>query len=202
MESVLSLDDGRWSTPLEEPHSLSASVVLEEPPPLSIKQLSPPPVLAQVQPEYKAIPPSKVADPRPGPAMSDSGQYQDLHVVSSIILTCNLKNFKQHSIFLLFPYSSYVHYWMCIANGNIGCCHRLGLQYTYVVWHGSAFTFSPFFSACEGTGMFSEGCRGEYCKKFGNMRRSCRFIGKIFNQEGWFFVVLTYISDARPCFFW
>lgn len=92
MESVLSLDDGRWSTPLDEPHSLSANVVLEEPPQLSIKELSPPPVLAQVQPEYKAIPPSKVADPRPGPAISDSGQYQDLHVVSSIILTCNLKN--------------------------------------------------------------------------------------------------------------
>ncbi|XP_020113785.1 AMSH-like ubiquitin thioesterase 3 [Ananas comosus] len=90
MESVLSLDDGRWSTPLEEPHSLSASVVLEEPPPLSIKQLSPPPVLAQVQPEYKAIPPSKVADPRPGPAMSDSGQFQDLHVPVKV-LECFLR---------------------------------------------------------------------------------------------------------------
>ncbi|MCI08191.1 AMSH-like ubiquitin thioesterase 3-like, partial [Trifolium medium] len=53
---------------------------------LNIKQPLPPPVLAQVHPERASIPPSKVADPRPGPAKSshDSGHgpttYQHLHI--------------------------------------------------------------------------------------------------------------------------
>ncbi|KAL4316408.1 hypothetical protein AHAS_Ahas15G0282100 [Arachis hypogaea] len=60
MNSVLSLDDGRWWHPAVESCS---------PVPL------PPLVLAQVYPESSPIPPSKVADPRPGPAKSsqDSG---------------------------------------------------------------------------------------------------------------------------------
>ncbi|WJX46355.1 ubiquitinyl hydrolase 1 [Trifolium repens] len=62
MDSILSLDDGRWSHPTVE----SCSPV--------------------VHPERASIPPSKVADPRPGPAKSshDSGHgpttYQHLHI--------------------------------------------------------------------------------------------------------------------------
>ncbi|XP_073008874.1 AMSH-like ubiquitin thioesterase 3 [Typha latifolia] len=80
MESVLSLDDGRWSTPVEEPCTLSTTSVIQEDSLQLRRQPNPPPVLAQVLPERNVISPSKVADPRPGPAMSDSGQYQDLHV--------------------------------------------------------------------------------------------------------------------------
>lgn len=91
MDSILSLDDGRWSHPTVE----SCSPVVTEPwedsfQLLNIKQPMPPPVLAQVHPERASIPPSKVADPRPGPAKSshDSGHgpttYQHLHIVSLI----------------------------------------------------------------------------------------------------------------------
>lgn len=72
MEAILSLVDDRWSQP-------------EEDMPL-IRQPVPPPVLAQVQPEVRSISPSRVADPRPGPAKSSedgirtSCSYQHLHI--------------------------------------------------------------------------------------------------------------------------
>ncbi|KAJ3669464.1 hypothetical protein LUZ60_011414 [Juncus effusus] len=47
---------------------------------LNIQQPSPPPVRAEVQQLSSSISPDKVADPRPGPALSESGRYQDLHV--------------------------------------------------------------------------------------------------------------------------
>ncbi|KAI9123161.1 hypothetical protein K1719_006050 [Acacia pycnantha] len=87
MDSVLSLDDGSWSRPADE----SCPPLLNESEDsqfhlLNIRQPSPPPVLAQVQPEYAPIPPSRVADPRPGPAKSSpdsplgSAAYQHLHI--------------------------------------------------------------------------------------------------------------------------
>ncbi|KAK1316481.1 AMSH-like ubiquitin thioesterase 3 [Acorus calamus] len=86
MESVLSLDDGRWLRPLEESCSLSAEAARDESFQSSlIRQPAPPPVLAQVQ-ELPPISPSKVADPRPGPArpldhaLPDSKSYQNLHI--------------------------------------------------------------------------------------------------------------------------
>jgi STAM-binding protein len=81
MLSVLSLDDGRWSLPVEQA-SLSPGLVAEFSQ-LNIRQPSPPPVLAQLHPEHGPIPPSRVADPRPGLATSETGRYQNLHVVSS-----------------------------------------------------------------------------------------------------------------------
>ncbi|PWZ09543.1 AMSH-like ubiquitin thioesterase 3 [Zea mays] len=78
MLSVLSLDDGRWSLPLE-PASVSPGLEAEFSH-LNIRQPSPPPVLAQVHPEHGQIPPSRVADPRPGLATSATGRYQNLHV--------------------------------------------------------------------------------------------------------------------------
>ncbi|KAK3008551.1 hypothetical protein RJ639_013396 [Escallonia herrerae] len=80
MESVLSLDDGRWLRPAEELGPLYNNEVS------IIRQPSPPPVLAQVQPEFLPISPSRVADPRPGPAKSfqdgtsNSNSYQHLHI--------------------------------------------------------------------------------------------------------------------------
>ncbi|XP_021730269.1 AMSH-like ubiquitin thioesterase 3 [Chenopodium quinoa] len=74
MEAVLSLDSGSWS-PCEE--DLSVGI---------IRQPVPPPVLAQVHPDYHPISPSRVADPRPGPAKpSENGtqnpnSYQHLHI--------------------------------------------------------------------------------------------------------------------------
>ncbi|KAL6627904.1 hypothetical protein ACP70R_031630 [Stipagrostis hirtigluma subsp. patula] len=79
MQSVLSLDDGRWSLPVEEHASVSPGLEAEFSQ-LNIRQPSPPPVLAQVHPERGPIPPSRVADPRPGLATSDTGRYQNLHV--------------------------------------------------------------------------------------------------------------------------
>ncbi|XP_048496662.1 AMSH-like ubiquitin thioesterase 3 isoform X2 [Beta vulgaris subsp. vulgaris] len=74
MQAVLSLDDGGWSR-------------CEEDMPVGIiRQPLPPPVLAQVQPALHPIPPSRVADPRPGPAKpSEDGtqspnSFQDLHI--------------------------------------------------------------------------------------------------------------------------
>lgn len=85
MASVLSLDDGSWSSQADNfthPfHDVNDDFPL-------VRQPSPPPVLAQVRPEYMPISPSKVADPRPGPAKSlpdgtaGSNTYQDLHIVS------------------------------------------------------------------------------------------------------------------------
>jgi STAM-binding protein len=80
MKSVLSLDDGRWSAPAEECTS-APSVSLEgELSQLNIRQPSPPPVLAEVHPERRPISPSRVADPTPGLAVSETGRYQNLHV--------------------------------------------------------------------------------------------------------------------------
>ncbi|QHN82581.1 hypothetical protein HN51_059196 [Arachis hypogaea] len=79
MNSVLSLDDGRWSHPVVTESKEDSFHFFKQP--------LPPPVLAQVYPESSPIPPSKVADPRPGPAKSsqDSGPgpstYQHLHIV-------------------------------------------------------------------------------------------------------------------------
>lgn len=91
MESVLSLDDGRWSRPVEEASPALINEAREDPFQfVGIRQPSPPPVLAQVH-DFSPIPPSKVADPRPGPAKSSqdvipsSNSYQHLHVVG---VTC------------------------------------------------------------------------------------------------------------------
>ncbi|XP_057475680.1 AMSH-like ubiquitin thioesterase 3 [Actinidia eriantha] len=87
MDSLLSLDDGRWLGPSDDscpPLNDEASngpLVLG-----NIRQPSPPPVLAQVQPEFMPISPSRIADPRPGPAkpfqdgMPSSNTYQHLHI--------------------------------------------------------------------------------------------------------------------------
>ncbi|WCJ23387.1 associated molecule with the SH3 domain of STAM 3 [Euphorbia peplus] len=86
MESVLSLDDGRWSNPAELASATLISEAREDPFQfVGIRQPSPPPVLARVQQGYSQIPPSQVADPRPGPAnhqdgISSSNSYQHLHV--------------------------------------------------------------------------------------------------------------------------
>ncbi|XWS14158.1 hypothetical protein CRYUN_Cryun36dG0099700 [Craigia yunnanensis] len=87
MESVLSLDDGRWLHPAEESCPPLISEAREDPFQfVGIKQPSPPPVLAQVHQDFTPIPPSKVADPRPGPAkpfqdgMPNSNSYQHLHI--------------------------------------------------------------------------------------------------------------------------
>ncbi|XP_051127697.1 AMSH-like ubiquitin thioesterase 3 [Andrographis paniculata] len=90
MESVLSLDDGRWIT---EESSLPPGNKMENNDYQLdyIRQPSPPPVLAQVQPELHPISPSRVADPRPGPpkALQDglptSNSYQDLHIPVKIM---------------------------------------------------------------------------------------------------------------------
>ncbi|KAJ9181844.1 hypothetical protein P3X46_005892 [Hevea brasiliensis] len=86
MESVLSLDDGRWSCTVEESSPALINEAREDPFQfVGIRQPSPPPVLAQVH-DFSPIPPSKVADPRPGPAKSSqdgipsSNSYQHLHV--------------------------------------------------------------------------------------------------------------------------
>ncbi|KAH1116506.1 hypothetical protein AAZX31_17G030600 [Glycine max] len=87
MDSVLSLDDGRWLRPAVESCSPVVTESREDPLQLlNIKQPLPPPILAQVYPERVPIPPSKVADPRPGPAKSshdsrlDATTYQHLHI--------------------------------------------------------------------------------------------------------------------------
>lgn len=88
MDSVLSLDGGTWPRLQDESctpvvnKSWETSYQL-----LNIKQPSPPPVLAQVHPEYAPIPPSKVSDPRPGPpkcpqdSALGTASYQHLHIV-------------------------------------------------------------------------------------------------------------------------
>lgn len=83
MKSVLSLDDGRWSAPAEECTSAQSDSLEGELSQLNIRQPSPPPVLAEVHPDHRPISPSRVADPTPGLAMSETGRYQNLHVVSS-----------------------------------------------------------------------------------------------------------------------
>ncbi|GMJ08379.1 associated molecule with the SH3 domain of STAM 3 [Hibiscus trionum] len=87
MESVLSLDDGRWLNPAEGLCHPLITEAKEDPFQfVGLRQPSPPPVLAQLQQDFAPIPPSKVADPRPGPAkpsqdgMPNSSSYQHLHV--------------------------------------------------------------------------------------------------------------------------
>ncbi|KAH0935074.1 hypothetical protein HID58_012191 [Brassica napus] len=87
LNSVLSLDDGRWQRHSEAVTSQFISDATEDPFQfVGMKQPSPPPVLAQVHQEYAQICPSKVADPRPGPALPSleekegSNAYQHLHV--------------------------------------------------------------------------------------------------------------------------
>ena len=87
MESVLSLDDGRWLCPSEESPQFTIEGRDDNFPLGNIRQPFPPPVLAQIQQDCHPIPPSKVADPRPGPATSQHGMpssnsYQHLHIVS------------------------------------------------------------------------------------------------------------------------
>ncbi|KAK2990273.1 hypothetical protein RJ640_014725 [Escallonia rubra] len=97
MESVLSLDDGRWLRPDEELGPLYNNEVS------IIRQPSPPPVLAQVQPEFLPISPSRVADPRPGPAKSfqdgtpNSNSYQHLHIKNRVFHITTLIVPKQES---------------------------------------------------------------------------------------------------------
>ncbi|KAE8717771.1 AMSH-like ubiquitin thioesterase 3 [Hibiscus syriacus] len=87
IDSVLSLDDGLWLHPAEEACPSLTIEATEDPFKfVGMKQPSPPPVLAQVLPQFTPIHPSKVADPRPGPAKSsqdglpNSSSYQHLHV--------------------------------------------------------------------------------------------------------------------------
>ncbi|KAG5555212.1 hypothetical protein RHGRI_012678 [Rhododendron griersonianum] len=87
MESLLSLDDGRWLQPSDDSCSHLTNEASNGPFVLgNIRQPSPPPVLAQVQPKLMPISPSRVADPRPGPAkplqdgMHSSNSYQHLHI--------------------------------------------------------------------------------------------------------------------------
>ncbi|CAN6467844.1 unnamed protein product [Victoria cruziana] len=70
MDSVLSLDDGRWSLPEEKLlQTVPSDMGITSTEPIVIRQPTPPPVLAQVElPD--PIPPSEVADPTPGPALS------------------------------------------------------------------------------------------------------------------------------------
>lgn len=89
MDSVLSLDDGSWLSPAEDVFPPSRNEAMNDHFPLGIiRQPSPPPVLAQLQPECIPISPSRVADPRPGPVKpfqdgtSSSNSYQHLHIVS------------------------------------------------------------------------------------------------------------------------
>ena len=90
MESVLSLDDGRWLCPSEESPQFTIEERDDNFPLGNIRQPSPPPVLAQIQQDCHPIPPSKVADPRPGPATSQHGMpssnsYQHLHIPVSMM---------------------------------------------------------------------------------------------------------------------
>ncbi|XP_039136825.1 AMSH-like ubiquitin thioesterase 3 [Dioscorea cayenensis subsp. rotundata] len=84
LDSVLSLDDGRWSASVDEP--CTTDTRQQDFLQLSIRQPSPPPVLAQIQSEVHSIPPSRVADPRPGPpkasqeGLSTNKTYQNLHI--------------------------------------------------------------------------------------------------------------------------
>ncbi|KAI4338542.1 hypothetical protein MLD38_023589 [Melastoma candidum] len=84
MESILSLDDGRWSRPAAPSSDALTAEMMDDPFRfVGVKQPLPPPVLAEVRHHLAPIPPSQVADPRPGPAKSSQyGQstYQHLHV--------------------------------------------------------------------------------------------------------------------------
>uniref|UniRef100_A0A0D9V1A8 MPN domain-containing protein n=1 Tax=Leersia perrieri TaxID=77586 RepID=A0A0D9V1A8_9ORYZ len=79
MQTVLSLDDGRWSLPIEEPTSVSSGFE-QEFSQLNIRQPCPPPVMAQVHPQHREVSTSTFADLGPGLATSNTGCYQNLHV--------------------------------------------------------------------------------------------------------------------------
>ncbi|KAK4433882.1 AMSH-like ubiquitin thioesterase 3 [Sesamum alatum] len=87
MDSVLSLDDGRWLHPAEE-SGLPPKNELENNDIHwgNIRQPMPPPVLVQVHPELLSICPSRVSHPMPGSSkfskdgLSSSICYQDLHI--------------------------------------------------------------------------------------------------------------------------
>ncbi|XP_068659114.1 AMSH-like ubiquitin thioesterase 3 [Aristolochia californica] len=89
MESVLSLDDGRWSSPRKDSSSFSLDVTRNNAQFNIVRQPSPPPVLAHVQQDVLQIPPSRVADPRPGPAPSENGldskTFQHLHITPKLM---------------------------------------------------------------------------------------------------------------------
>ncbi|CAN1797380.1 AMSH-like ubiquitin thioesterase 3 [Linum perenne] len=91
MDSVLSLDDGKWIHPTEELGNTLVREAREDPFHfVGIRQPSAPPVLAQVQHEYAQIPPSKVADPRPGLApsqdgMSESNSFRPVHMHANLM---------------------------------------------------------------------------------------------------------------------
>lgn len=86
MESILSLDDGTWSATVDESCSLGSDAAQQTFAQLNIRQPSVPPVLAQVHSMPHAIPPSRVADPRPGPVAPsvdgapDCKSYHKLHI--------------------------------------------------------------------------------------------------------------------------
>ncbi|KAI3459236.1 hypothetical protein Pfo_015899 [Paulownia fortunei] len=87
MESVLSLDDGRWLHPAEESvlplkHEMENNDFQLG----NIRQPMPPPIRAEVHSELLPVCPSRVSDPRPGSVnlskdgLSSSNSYQDLHI--------------------------------------------------------------------------------------------------------------------------
>ncbi|EPS65367.1 hypothetical protein M569_09410, partial [Genlisea aurea] len=90
MECVLSLDDGRW---LAEDARIPPENEWENNDVQygNIRQPSPPPVMARVQPDVLQISSAMVADPRPGPpklsqdGLPGSNTYQDLHIPVKIM---------------------------------------------------------------------------------------------------------------------
>lgn len=100
MESVLSLDDGRWLHPPEE-SSPSLKYVEKEDNFISVnvRQPSPPPVLAQIQPQYHPISPSRVADPRPGPAKASQDGNPSTDTYNHLHIVCLMLFFSTHLTF-------------------------------------------------------------------------------------------------------
>ncbi|XP_077244622.1 AMSH-like ubiquitin thioesterase 1 [Tasmannia lanceolata] len=89
LESVLSLDDGRWSRPVEEPNVLNTSDSIKTPDQMDIiRQPSPPPVLADVQ-DLIPLASSEVADSRYGP--TKSLQDELVHSESPLQLHISIK---------------------------------------------------------------------------------------------------------------
>lgn len=120
MESVLSLDDGNWPKHAVDSCPPIVNEAREDPFQfVGVKQPPPPPVLAQVQQEFAPISPSKVADPRPGPAKPSqdgtlsSSSYQHLHVVGfSVLIYMFLWQF------FLVVFCSQIMVMMLIAHGS------------------------------------------------------------------------------------
>lgn len=146
MKSVLSLDDGRWSKLAEECASVPSVSLEEELSQLSIKQPSPPPVLAEL--ERRPIAPSEVADPTPGLAVSETGRYQNLHVVSWDMHY----PLKVETIILFWTYSFTLSTWVVFFYLHFIC------MYCYY-WHNFNATF---LLAGKVDGMFSKGCWGKH----------------------------------------